>query len=122
MPSDFSVELPQPEAMDQQGGDCGRNGPNGEMQGRDYNAVLLKEALDQQDRGDRDENVLAEKHADIVCRRGIGLDGVAVVGVDGGPCFSAAASAIGATSGRTVWAWPAMETRPSAAVIWRNSR
>ena len=34
-------------------------------------------------------------------------------------CFSAAASAIGATSGRTVCGWPAVECRPIAAVIWR---
>ena len=37
-------------------------------------------------------------------------------------CFSAAATAIGATSGRTVCAWPATVVRPSAARICRNPR
>ena len=37
-------------------------------------------------------------------------------------CLSAAASAIGATSGRTVCACPAIDVSPSAAAACRNSR
>ncbi len=40
-----------------------------------------------------------------------------------GPCRrSAAPSAIGAMSGRTVWAGPPMSRRPTAAVHCRSSR
>ena len=39
------------------------------MQRFDHDTVLFEKALDQQDRLDRDENVFAEEHRDIVDRR-----------------------------------------------------
>ncbi len=35
---------------------------------------------------------------------------------------SAAASAMGAIRGRTIWAWPPTEVSPIAAVSWRNRK
>ena len=65
--------------------------------GLDVNAVLLEEALDEQDRADGDEDVLAEEERDVVDRRGVCADAIrACASAARRTSFSAAPSAIGA--------------------------
>ena len=58
--------------MHREGGHRGRDRPQRHLQRLDAHAVLLEEALDEQDRADGDEHVLAEEQPDVVGRRGVG--------------------------------------------------
>ena len=51
--------------MDEKRGDRGRNRPQRELERRELDAELLEESLDEQDRGDRDEDVAQSVNAGI---------------------------------------------------------
>ena len=52
--------------MDQEGADRGRYRPHRQLEGRQRDPEACERALDQQDRRDREENILAEEQPDIV--------------------------------------------------------
>ncbi len=54
-----------------------RDGPDRQLQRLEDDAVLFEEALDEQDRGDGDEDVFAEEQRDVVDRGRVGADGLA---------------------------------------------
>ena len=82
--------------------------------------VLFQEGVNQQNRTEGDKDIFAKKDRDIVARGGMGFDFVAdmlrqiAVFVQRRP--------FGASSGRTVWAWPPRDIRPRAAVPSRATK
>ena len=52
--------------MDRERGDRRGDRPDRELERFDHDAVLLKEALDQEDRGNGNEDIFTEKESDIV--------------------------------------------------------
>ncbi len=109
--------------MDDQCRNGGRNGPQADMQRFDpLDPVLFQERINQQYRAKGDKNIFPKENRDIVTRGGMGFDFVAdslrqfPVFIQSGP------SAIGASSGRTVCAWPPSDIRPSTAVPSRATK
>ena len=83
--------------MDDERADRGRESPRSRAPPARHDAVLIEKALDQQDRADGDEDVLAEEERDVVRRRGSARgSGIASAAANSPYRFSAAASAIGA--------------------------
>ena len=68
------------------------------------NTVLFQERVDQQYRPEGNKDIFPKEDRDVVARGGMGFDFVADVRRQLADSFSAAPSAIGASSGRTVWA------------------
>ena len=66
-----AIEEQHARAVDEERADRRRNRPDGEARRLDVNAVLVEKAANEQDRADRDEDVLAEEDADVVGRRGV---------------------------------------------------
>lgn len=56
--------------MKQEGADRARDCPDRKLQGGKRIALRLEHALDQEDGGDREEDVLSEEESDVVGRRG----------------------------------------------------
>src|SRR5207253_4181794 len=72
-----ALEKEEPGAMDQRGGDGGRDRPERELQGLDGDAAGPGEADDQQHGADGDENILADEGGDVVDSGRVGADGLA---------------------------------------------
>ena len=113
------VEQQQPRAVDQKA-----QMALGIAQTESWNGVSwipkLGAALDQQDRRDRQEDVLAEEQSDIVGRGGHGLHAFARLFVELAMLFSAAASAMAQERAHRL-GMPATDVSPSAASDLANS-
>lgn len=62
--------------MDHERADCRWYCPDRELDWLDMDAVLIEKAPDEEDRADRDEDVLAEEERDVIHGRGVGSDSV----------------------------------------------
>src|SRR4026208_1615627 len=61
-----TIEQQQPRAMDYERANGSRNRPDCELHRLHQNSVLLEEALDEEYRADRDEDVFAEEEGNVV--------------------------------------------------------
>jgi hypothetical protein len=61
-----AIEQPQPEAVNQERADGGGDAPHGNVHWGDFDAGFAQEGGHQYDRTERDEDVFAEKQADVV--------------------------------------------------------
>lgn len=86
------------------------------------NTVLFQERVDQQHRPEGNKDIFPKEDRDVVARGGVGFDFVADVLRQFAVFVQRRPSAIGASSGRTVWAWPPSDISPSAAVPSRATK
>src|SRR5262245_52634640 len=78
-----ALEKIETRAMDERGRDRGWNCPHRKVERLDQYAVLLQEAAHEQDRADGDEDVFAEKVADVLRGTGLRADALARLGGQG---------------------------------------